>query len=175
MKKGLKIGLALGATALLVITAIYFVTRKPSEKSTDENTNEEENKPEADKETKNPETKPKQTKSNPSKTTATTKPTPTTTAPTTPTPKKSLKGFSVSGVISKTENPTVYKGRVVVASKDKTILMGANGKQLFELKRGTNVGKITGSSLTKTGNYLITVQMNNGKSVLVNGDNLIFA
>jgi hypothetical protein len=182
MNKNLKIGLILGSTALVLGTVIYFATRKTDEEAATEGGEEksgEENKSENSEEKKTSDNKPKssrpkskQTASKGGTSSATT--TKQTTA-TKPTATVNLKGSNVSGVISKTQNPAIYKGKVVISSKDKTILMGAKGNKLYELKRGTTVGKIVSSSLTKTGDYLITVQMNNGKSVLVNGNNLNFA
>lgn len=183
MNKTLKTGLILGATALVLGGIIYFATRKtdeePSaegeEKSEEGKSDTSEEKKTSDSSSKPKVSRPKTTASKPSTTSTATKPTPTTTTPVKKPTTVNLKGSNVSGVISKTQNPAIYKGKVVISSKDKTILMGAKGNKLYELKKGTTVGKLVGSSLTKTGDYLITVQMNNGKSVLVNGNDLNFA
>jgi hypothetical protein len=180
MNKTLKYTL-IGLGVAAVGTTLYFVLRKPKDKSGDEG-KDDKKEPEKKEESKDTDTQVKDTSSSSTSTPKTdaTKPT----ATTTPlkldregkvTSTAVLKGYGVSAILSKVQNPAFLKGKLTSSSKDGTILMGAKGNKLFTLKKDTIVGTYVSSSLTKTGNYLVNVKMNNGKSVLVNGTNLKFS
>jgi hypothetical protein len=190
MNKNLKIGLILGGTALVLGTVIYFATRKTEEPVAEgEEKGSEESKADTSEEKKTSESSSKPKASRPKQTASkgVTTPAPTKTAPT-PTPKPTaplppkvttktlnLKGHNVASILRVAEKPEILKGRVVSTTKDGTILMGAKGVTLYTLKKGTTVGRILNSNITSGGNYLVDVKMNNGKTVTVNGSNLIIA
>jgi len=187
MNKNLKIGLILGGTALVLGTVIYFATRKTDEAATEggEEKGGEESKTDTseEKKTSDSSSKPKSSRTKTASKSVTT-PAPKTTPlpkPTAPLPKKvtaktgSLKGHNVATVLGVVESPSILKGKLVSTAKDGTILMGAKGVTLYTLKRNVTVGRVVNSNITSGGNYLVDVKMNNGKTVTVNGSNLIIA
>ena len=190
MNKNLKIGLILGGTALVLGTVIYFATRKTEEPVVEgEEKVGEENKAETseEKKTSDSSSKPKASRQKQTALKGGAKPAPKTTSPvaipkpTAPLPPKvtaktvGLKGHNVASILKLVENPAAIKDKLVSTAKDGTILMGAKGVTLYTLKGGVTVGRIVKSNMTSGGNYLVDVKMNNGKTVTVNGVNLIIA
>jgi len=190
MNKNLKIGLILGGTALVLGTVIYFATRKTEEPVVEgEEKVGEENKAETseEKKTSDSSSKPKASRQKQTALKGGAKPAPKTTSPvaipkpTAPLPPKvtlktpSLKGHNVATVLGVAESPSILKGKLVSTAKDGTILMGVKGVTLYTLKRNVTVGRVVNSNITSGGNYLVDVKMNNGKTVTVNGSNLIIA
>ena len=177
MKKGLKIGLILGGTALLLGTAIYFVTKKPKEEKADDGSSDKDKNPDKDvdkdSDKKNTDTesnnkqkkdtKPKNTDGNPKASNAPDK------KPATNDGKPRQPNFSglyLDSILKKLENPKALSGKSLITTQDNVILYKKDGN--LRVTKGTNVGKYIDSFLTKNGFYNVTVLMNNGKKIQTN-------
>lgn len=179
MNKTLR-NILISAGVLAVGTTLYFVFRKPKDKSDDEtkSTDEKETEKKEDDKQKSEDTSETKTPPSPSSSPSAKPPVEGLKAETKPSPNVNtdkLKGFGVGLILSKVKNPSLLKGKVVSSANEGTVLMGAKGNKLFTLKKDTIVGKLLGSKLTKKGFYLVYVKMNDGKTVTVNGTDLKFA
>ena len=186
MNKTLR-NILIGVGVVAVGTTLYFVFRKPKDKSGDDETKTDEKVEEKKEETKSDEQQKDTSSSMPetaaiktaqpssTKTVAETK-TPVTTTATKPVVNTDkLKNYNVQLILSKSKNPNVIKGKFVSAEKNGTRLLDKNGKLMFTLKKDDMVGNLLGAKLTAKGDYLAYVKMRDGKVTQTLAQNLKFA
>ncbi len=177
----------IGVGVVAVGTTLYFVFRKPKDKSVDGETKTDE-KAEEKKEESTPstDTQSKDTSASESAAIKTAQPSSTKTVaetktPTTPIATKpvvntdKLKNYNVQLILSKSKNPNVIKGKFVSSEKNGTRLLDKNGKLMFTLKKDDIVGNLIGAKLTAKGDYMAYVKMRDGKTTQTLASNLKFA